>query len=120
MNDEIFEKLSKYRIHLRRGWFGNYCYGLVQRDFDELHKIYLEMGGRDRIKYSCPSCVLTMTRWIGERFFEYEKKIFERAEIVKEIEAEKKEQAEAPVKKKAPAKKNATKKKSTTKKAPTK
>ena len=39
MNKETYEKLKPYYIHLRRGYKGNYVFGLLQKDFDVLYEI---------------------------------------------------------------------------------
>ena len=77
MNKETYEKLKKYYIHLRRGFKGNYIYGLLQKDFDELYNIYKELGGRENLRYTCSSCCLRLTKFLGKLYFEYEEKMKE-------------------------------------------
>ena len=77
MNKETYEKLKKYYIHLRRGYKGNYIYGLLQKDFDELYNIYKELGGRENLRYTCSSCCLRLTKFLGKLYFEYEEKMKE-------------------------------------------
>jgi len=83
MTNEQYETLKKYRKHLTRG-LGDYVYGLYQSDFDEMHRIYRELGGNDRLKYSCQSCCLVLTKFLAKKFFEYEK------ELEKEVTIEEK------------------------------
>ena len=40
INKETYERLKPYYIHLRRGYKGNYVFGLLQKDFDVLYEIY--------------------------------------------------------------------------------
>ena len=69
MNDDIFERLKKYEVHLRRGFFGGYIYGLYQKDFDELNEFYKKLGGRENLKYSCSACTLRLVKFLGEKYF---------------------------------------------------
>ena len=75
MNRETYEKLKKYYIHLRRGYKGNYIYGLLQKDFDEMYVLYRELGGTAQLKYTCQSCCLQLTKYLGKLYFEYEENL---------------------------------------------
>ena len=75
MNKETYEKLKPYYIHLRRGYKGNYVYGLLQKDFDVLYEIYKNLGGRENLRYTCNSCNLRLTKFLGKLYFEYEENL---------------------------------------------
>ena len=75
MNRETYEKLKKYYIHLRRGYKGNYIYGLLQKDFDEMYVLYRELGGNAQLRYTCQSCCLQLTKYLGKLYFEYEENL---------------------------------------------
>ena len=75
MNKETYEKLKKYQVHLRRGFKGNYIYGLLQKDFDVLYEIYKELGGRENLRYTCSTCCLRLTKYLGKLYFEYEENL---------------------------------------------
>ena len=75
MNKETYEKLKKYQVHLRRGYKGNYVFGLLQKDFDELYKIYKELGGNAQLRYTCQSCCLQLLKFLGKLYFEYEENL---------------------------------------------
>lgn len=75
INKETYEKLKKYQAHLRRGFKGNYIYGLLQTDFDVLYEIYKELGGRENLRYTCNSCSLRLTKFLGKLYFEYEENL---------------------------------------------
>ena len=60
INKSTYNKLKKYEVHLRRGFKGNYVYGLYQNDFDELYEIYKQLGFKISLKYSCNSCNLIL------------------------------------------------------------
>lgn len=75
MNKETYEKLKKYQVHLRRGFKGNYIYGLLQKDFDVLYEIYKELGGRENLRYTCNSCNLRLTKFLGKLYYEYEENL---------------------------------------------
>ena len=77
MNKEIYEKLKKYEVHLRRGFKGNYIYGLLQKDFDFLYNIYKELGGRENLRYTCSSCCLRLTKFLGKLYYEYDENLKE-------------------------------------------
>ena len=75
MNKETYERLKLYYIHLRRGYKGNYVFGLLQKDFDELYKIYKELGGNAQLRYTCNSCNLQLLKFLGKLYFEYEENL---------------------------------------------
>ena len=81
MNKETYEKLKKYQVHLRRGYKGNYIYGLLQTDFDVLYEIYKELGGRENLRYTCSTCCLRLTKFLGKLYFEYEENLMKEPEV---------------------------------------
>ena len=81
MNKETYEKLKKYYIHLRRGYKGNYIYGLLQKDFDILYEIYKSLGGRENLRYTCSTCCLRLTKFLGKLYFEYEENLMKEPEV---------------------------------------
>ena len=81
MNKETYEKLKPYYIHLRRGYKGNYVYGLLQKDFDVLYEIYKNLGGRENLRYTCNSCNLRLTKFLGKLYFEYEENLMKEQEV---------------------------------------
>ena len=81
MNKETCERLKPYYIHLRRGYKGNYVFGLLQKDFDELYKIYKELGGNAQLRYTCQSCCLQLLKFLGKIYFEYEENLTKEPEV---------------------------------------
>ena len=81
INKETYERLKPYYIHLRRGFKGNYIYGLLQKDFDELYNIYKELGGRENLRYTCSSCCLRLTKFLGKLYFEYEENLMKEPDV---------------------------------------
>ena len=81
INKETYERLKPYYIHLRRGYKGNYIYGLLQKDFDELYNIYKELGGRENLRYTCNSCNLRLTKFLGKLYYEYEENLMKEPEV---------------------------------------
>ena len=81
INKETYERLKPYYIHLRRGFKGNYIYGLLQTDFDVLYEIYKELGGRENLRYTCNSCNLRLTKFLGKLYFEYEENLMKEPEV---------------------------------------
>ena len=81
MNKETYERLKPYYIHLRRGFKGNYIYGLLQKDFDVLFEIYKELGGRENLRYTCNSCNLRLTKFLGKLYYEYEENLMKEPEV---------------------------------------
>ena len=75
INKETYERLKPYYIHLRRGYKGNYIYGLLQKDFDEMYVLYRELGGNAQLRYTCQSCCLQLTKYLGKLYFEYEENL---------------------------------------------
>ena len=72
INKETYERLKPYYIHLRRGYKGNYVFGLLQKDFDVLYEIYKNLGGNAQLRYTCNSCNLQLLKFLGKLYFEYE------------------------------------------------
>ena len=75
INKETYERLKPYYIHLRRGYKGNYVFGLLQKDFDVLYEIYKELGGNAQLRYTCNSCNLQLLKFLGKLYFEYEENL---------------------------------------------
>ena len=81
MNKETYERLKPYYIHLRRGYKGNYVYGLLQTDFDVLYEIYKQLGGNAQLRYTCQSCCLQLLKFLGKIYFEYEENLTKEPEV---------------------------------------
>ena len=81
MNKETYEKLKKYQVHLRRGFKGNYVFGLLQKDFDVLFEIYKQLGGNAQLRYTCQSCCLQLLKFLGKIYFEYEENLTKEPEV---------------------------------------
>ena len=81
MNKSTYNKLKKYEAHLRRGYKGNYIYGLLQKDFDEMYVLYRELGGNAQLRYTCQSCCLQLTKYLGKLYFEYEENLMKEPEV---------------------------------------
>lgn len=90
MNKSTYDKLKKYEVHLRRGFKGNYIYGLLQTDFDVLFEIYKELGGRENLRYTCSSCCLRLTKFLGKLYFEYEENLMKEPIVSDETKDKKK------------------------------
>ena len=75
INKETYERLKPYYIHLRRGYKGNYVFGLFQKDFDVLSEIYKNLGGNAQLRYTCNSCNLQLLKFLGKLYFEYEENL---------------------------------------------
>lgn len=78
IDKKTYNKLKKFEVHLRRAYKGNYVFGLYQKDFDELYEIYRQLGGTQRLKYSCSSCTLQLLKFLGKLYYEYEGKMKEK------------------------------------------
>ena len=89
INKETYERLKPYYIHLRRGYKGNYVFGLLQKDFDELYKIYKELGGNAQLRYTCQSCCLQLLKFLGKIYFEYEENLTKEPEVSDETKEKK-------------------------------
>ena len=81
INKETYERLKPYYIHLRRGYKGNYVFGLLQKDFDVLFEIYKELGGNAQLRYTCQSCCLQLLKFLGKIYFEYEENLTKEPEV---------------------------------------
>lgn len=90
MNKDTYEKLKKYEVHLRRGYKGNYIYGLLQKDFDVLFEIYKQLGGRENLRYTCSSCCLRLTKFLGKLYYEYDENLMKEPVVSDETKDKKK------------------------------
>lgn len=90
MNKETYEKLKKYEVHLRRGYKGNYIYGLLQKDFDVLFEIYKELGGKENLRYTCSSCCLRLTKFLGKLYYEFDENLMKEPVVSDDEKKEKK------------------------------
>ena len=90
INKETYERLKPYYIHLRRGYKGNYVFGLLQKDFDVLFEIYKELGGNAQLRYTCNSCNLQLLKFLGKLYFEYEENLMKEPEVSDDETKEKK------------------------------
>ena len=86
IDKKTYNKLKKYEVHLRRGFKGNYVYGLLQNDFDELYEIYKQLGFKNSLKYSCSSCTLQLLKILGKNYYEYVDFLNQKSEKLKEKE----------------------------------
>jgi len=91
MNKSTYNKLKKYEVHLRRGYKGNYVYGLLQKDFDVLYEIYKNLGFKESLKYTCQSCILRLCKTLGKLYYEYDENLMKEPEVSPVISDETKE-----------------------------
>ncbi len=89
INKETYERLKPYYIHLRRGYKGNYVFGLLQKDFDVLFEIYKQLGGNAQLRYTCQSCCLQLLKFLGKIYFEYEENLMKEPEVSDETKEKK-------------------------------
>lgn len=89
INKSTYNKLKKYEVHLRRGYKGNYVFGLLQKDFDVLYEIYKNLGGNAQLKYTCQSCCLQLLKFLGKIYFEYEENLTKEPEVSDETKEKK-------------------------------
>ena len=89
INKSTYEKLKKYESHLRRGYKGNYVYGLLQTDFDVLYEIYKSLGFRENLRYTCNVCNLRLCKTLGKLYYEYEENLMKEPEVSDETKEKK-------------------------------
>lgn len=71
LNNDQYNRLTPYAEHLRRGYYGNYSYCLTRTIFNNLMDIYRELGYTQSLNYNCSTCLLQLTRTLGELYFKY-------------------------------------------------
>lgn len=86
--EEIFEKLKPLEAHLQRGCYGKYYYGLRRSEFNAMVEIYRNLGYTQTMDYSCGRCILQLTNTLGKPYFEFKKKMEEKAKNSKRKVAE--------------------------------
>ena len=74
---------------MRRGYKGNYIYALLQKDFDEMYVLYRELGGNAQLRYTCQSCCLQLTKYLGKLYFEYEENLTKEPDVSDETKEKK-------------------------------
>lgn len=111
IDKETYERLKKYERHLQRGYKGNYTYGFLSNDFDVLYEIYKANGGRERLKYSCNTCCLRLTKYLGKLYYEYQEAPEPPKETVSDVISEEVEQVPTKHKKTPKTTKKTTKRK---------
>lgn len=78
-----FNALQPLEQHLQRGVFGKYYYGLRRTDFNAMVEIYRSLGYTQTMDYSCGRCILQLTTTLGKPYFEFKKKMEEKAKNTK-------------------------------------
>jgi hypothetical protein len=82
-NEADFTALQPYEEHLQRGVFGKYYYGLRRTDFNAMLDVYRSLGYTQTMDYSCGRCILQLTTTLGKPYFEFKKKMEEKAKNTK-------------------------------------
>lgn len=87
MNREFTEAdysaLQPYEPHLQRGCYGHYYYALRRSDFNAMLDVYRSLGYTQKMDYSCGMCILQLTTTLGKPYFEFKKKMEEKAKNTK-------------------------------------
>lgn len=78
-----YSALQPYEEHLQRGVFGKYYYGLRRTDFNAMLDVYRSLGYTQKMDYSCGMCILQLTTTLGKPYFEFKKKMEEKAKNAK-------------------------------------
>lgn len=84
LTQELYEALMPYEVHLRRGYKGRYTFGLTKPIFENLYKIYKELGFERQQTYSCSGCLLDLTTTLGRLYFDYQEERQKQAELVEQ------------------------------------
>lgn len=71
---EQFEILKPYEQHFETAK-GDYVRGLYSRDVDVMRGVYAQLGYHLE-SVSCPVCVLTMVKVLGEQYYLYKNRYF--------------------------------------------
>lgn len=82
-NEADYSALQPYEEHLQRGVFGKYYYGLRRTDFNAMLDVYRSLGYTQSMDYSCGRCILQLTTTLGKPYFEFKKKMEEKAKNTK-------------------------------------
>lgn len=71
LTQEQYDRLTPYKEHLTRGYYGKYTYCLTRKIFNALVEVYRELGYTRNMDYSCSSCLLALTSTLGELYFKF-------------------------------------------------
>ena len=82
-NEADYSALQPYEEHLQRGCYGHYYYGLRRTDFNAMLDVYRSLGYTQTMDYSCGRCILQLTTTLGKPYFEFKKKMEEKAKNTK-------------------------------------
>lgn len=74
LKKEQFELLRPYEQHFETAK-GDYVRGLYSRDVDVMRGVYAQLGYHLE-STSCPTCVLTMVKVLGENYYLYKNRYF--------------------------------------------
>ena len=55
-----------------------------------MYVLYRELGGTAQLKYTCQSCCLQLTKYLGKLYFEYEENLMKEPVVSDETKAKKK------------------------------
>ena len=78
LKKEQFETLRPYEKHFETAK-GDYVRGLYTNDVAVMQVIYNQLGYRLE-SASCPSCVLTMVKVLGDQYYLYKNRYFNKDE----------------------------------------
>lgn len=82
-NEADFNALQPLEQHLQRGLYGHYYYALRRTEFNAMLEIYRNLGYTQTMDYSCGRCILQLTTTLGKPYFEFKKKMEEKAKNTK-------------------------------------
>lgn len=82
-NEADYSALQPYEPHLQRGCYGHYYYALRRSDFNAMLDVYRSLGYTQTMDYSCGRCILQLTTTLGKPYFEFKKKMEEKAKNAK-------------------------------------
>lgn len=74
LRKEHFETLKPFEQHFQTAK-GDYVRGLYQRDVAAMSAVYSKLGYHLE-STSCPTCVLTMVKVLGEQYFLYKERYY--------------------------------------------
>lgn len=71
LTQEQYDRLTPYKEHLTRGYYGKYTYCLTRKIFNALVEVYRELGYTRNMDYTCGTCLLNLTSTLGGLYFNY-------------------------------------------------
>ena len=71
INQDAYDRLSRYESHLRKATYCDYLVGFTRKEFDVVYNIYRECGGNKTYDAVCGRCCMQLCKEVGKEYFHF-------------------------------------------------